>query len=41
MVAVNDLFGESGTPEELMKKFGLDVPDVVNAAKAVLARKNS
>jgi len=41
MVAVNDLFGESGTPEELMKKFGLDTPDVIKAVKAVLARKNS
>jgi len=39
MVAVDDSFGESGTPEELMKKFGLDTPDVVKAALAVLARK--
>ncbi|MEI7489886.1 MAG: transketolase family protein [Bacteroidota bacterium] len=39
MVAVQDTFGESGTPEELMKKFGLDTPDVVSAVKAVLARK--
>ncbi|MCX6283668.1 MAG: transketolase family protein [Bacteroidetes bacterium] len=39
MVAVKDSFGESGTPEELMKKFGLDTADVVNAVKAVLARK--
>ncbi|MCX6281689.1 MAG: transketolase family protein [Bacteroidetes bacterium] len=41
MVAVDDSFGESGTPEELLKKFGLDTPDVVNAVKAVLARKRS
>jgi len=41
MVAVDDSFGESGTPEELMRKFGLDPPDVVRAVKAVLARKNS
>ncbi len=41
MVAVDDSFGESGTPEELMKKFGLDTPDVVKAALAVLARKKS
>ena len=41
MVAVDDSFGESGTPEELMKKFGLDAPDVVKAVKAVLARKKS
>ena len=41
MVAVDDSFGESGTPEELMKKFGLDTPDVVKAVLAVLARKKS
>jgi len=39
MVAVNDKFGESGKPEELLKKFGLDTPDVVEAVKKVLARK--
>jgi len=40
MVAVDDSFGESGTPEELMKKFGLDTPDVIMAVKAVIARKS-
>lgn len=39
MVAVNDKFGESGKPEELLKKFGLDTSDVVEAVKKVLARK--
>ncbi|MCX6268407.1 MAG: transketolase family protein [Bacteroidetes bacterium] len=39
MVAVNDSFGESGKPEELLKKFGLDVPDIVAAALKVIARK--
>jgi transketolase len=39
MVAVNDKFGESGKPEELLKKFGLDTPDIVEAVKKVLARK--
>jgi transketolase len=39
MVAVNDAFGESGKPEELLKKFGLDVPDIVAAALKVIARK--
>ncbi|MEX1131866.1 MAG: transketolase family protein [Flavobacteriales bacterium] len=38
-VAVNDSFGESGTPEELLKKYGLDTPDIVAAAKRALARK--
>jgi transketolase len=39
MVAVNDHFGESGTPEELMVKFGLDVPHIVKAAKNAVLRK--
>lgn len=39
MVAVNDTFGESGTPDQLMKKYGLDVQDVVAAVERVLARK--
>jgi transketolase len=39
MVAVNDKFGESGTPEELMIKYGLDIHDIVNAAIKVIKRK--
>lgn len=39
MVAVDDKFGESGTPDELMKKFGLDVPNIVEAVLKVIARK--
>ncbi len=39
MVAVKDSFGESGTPDQLMKKYGLDTPDVVAAAQKVLQRK--
>ena len=39
MVAVDDKFGESGTPDDLMKKFGLDVPNIVDAALKVIARK--
>ena len=38
-VAVNDSFGESGTPDQLLKKYGLDVPDIVAAAQRVLKRK--
>lgn len=38
-VAVNDSFGESGTPDQLMKKYGLDTPDVIAAAKKVMQRK--
>ena len=40
-VGTNDTFGESGTPEELLKKYGLDSPDIVKAAEKVLARKNA
>lgn len=39
MVAVNDSFGESGTPAELMTKYGIDTADVVKAAETVLKRK--
>ena len=38
-VAVNDTFGESGTPDELMVKYGLDTPNIVEAVKKVLKRK--
>ena len=38
-VAVNDSFGESGTPMQLMEKYGLGVADVVTAVKNVLKRK--
>jgi transketolase len=38
-VAVNDTFGESGTPDELMVKYGLDTPNIVAAAEKVIARK--
>jgi transketolase len=38
-VAVNDSFGESGTPMELMTKYGIDTQDVVNAAMKAIARK--
>ena len=39
MVAVNDTFGESGTPNELMKKYHIDTPDIVSAAEKVISRK--
>lgn len=38
-VGVNDSFGESATPDQLMKKYGLDVSDVFNAARTVIGRK--
>jgi transketolase len=39
LVGVNDSFGESGTPDELMQKYGLEVADVVKAARAAIAKK--
>jgi transketolase len=38
-VAVNDSFGESGTPDQLLKKYGLDTPDIVAAARRAIARR--
>jgi transketolase len=39
-VGVYDTFGESGTPKELLKKYGLTVDDIVFAAKKVILRKS-
>ena len=39
-VAVNDTFGESGTPNELLKKYHLETTDIVLAAERAGARKN-
>lgn len=38
-VAVNDSFGESGTPTQLLKKYGLGPENIVEAAEKVLKRK--
>ena len=38
MVAVNDVFGQSGTPDELMKAYHLDTPDIVSAVLNVINR---
>jgi len=38
-VGVDDTFGESGTPDELMTKYGIDTADVVKAALKVIERK--
>lgn len=38
-VAVNDSFGESGKPTELLKKYGLDVSDIVAASHKAMKRK--
>ncbi len=38
-VAVNDSFGESGTPDELMTKYGLDTINIIEAVNKVMKRK--
>ena len=38
-IAVNDSFGESGTPAQLMAKYGLDTPHLIAAVEKVLTRK--
>ena len=38
-VATQDTFGESGTPNQLMNKYGLNANAIVSAANRVLARK--
>lgn len=40
MVAVQDTFGESGTPAQLMEEYGLDTPDVISAIRKALSRKS-
>lgn len=40
MVAVNDSFGESGKPEELLVKYGLNDTDIVEAAQRAIGRKS-
>lgn len=39
MVGMPNSFGESGQPEELIKKYGMDKEAVINAVKKVLKRK--
>ena len=38
-IGTQDTFGESGTPNQLLAKYGLDTPNIVAAAKKVLGRK--
>ncbi len=38
-IGVQDRFGESGSPSELLVAFHLDIPDIKNAVKKVVARK--
>jgi len=41
MVAVNDSFGESGTPLELLAKYGLTADAIVKAAQRVVGRRST
>jgi transketolase len=41
MVGVQDKFGESGKPADLMLKYGLTASKIVEAAEKAIARKNS
>ena len=38
-VGTNDTFGESGTPNQLLEKYGLTAPHIVEAAEKVMLRK--
>jgi transketolase len=38
-IGVNDSFGESGTPTQLLEKYGLNAENIVKAAKKAIARK--
>ncbi len=38
-IATQDTFGESGTPEQLMEKYGLNSDAIINAAQKVIKRK--
>ena len=38
-IAVNDSFGESGKPMDLMAKYGLDTENIVKATRKTIARK--
>ncbi len=38
-IGTKDTFGESGKPTDLLKKYGLDTPQIVEAAEKAIARK--
>jgi transketolase len=39
MVGIRDCFGESGTPDQLLAKFGLTEVEIIRAVKKVMIRK--
>ena len=38
-IGTNDTFGESGTPTQLLQKYGLDTPNIVEAVQKVIQRR--
>lgn len=40
MIGISDTFAESGSYEELLDKYGMEVANIIQAAKKVLKRKN-
>jgi transketolase len=40
-VAIKDTYAESGSPAELLQKYGLTADDIEQAVRSVLTRKNS
>ena len=41
MIGMQDCFGESGQPEELLEKYGMSVKEIKAAVKRVMGRKKS
>ena len=39
VIGVQDRFGESGEPKELLEKFGLTAKSIIEAAKRIIERK--
>ena len=39
IIGVQDRFGESGEPNELLEKFGLTAKNIIEAVKKVIKRK--
>lgn len=38
-IGLQDVFGESGSPYDLIKKYHMDTPDIITAVKKVIGRK--
>jgi len=40
-VAIKDMYAQSGSPEELLKRYGLTAADIEKAVKATVLRKKA